>query len=409
MNDTAPRFGATARGALLVAFIAWALAAMDQSLFGYAVPGVMKDFGIGIEAVGLLVSVSFVFGMIAPIFIGVLADRFGPRLLLAFCLGMSSLLVFAQGLATSLLVFSLLRVLSYGLSGALSPITSAMVANTAPPARRALYIAIGQSAYPFGWFIAAVAVVPLAGDHDWRAPFYVALAVVPVALWLYWLMPAGPAVPPAAVQASAASPASPLRELFAPENRRNTLLACLVFFLYGGAVGGLIFYLPTYFHEERGYPPSVASIVTGGTYGIAWIGYIAAAVVSQSRLGSRRTTIVWSATGALLLLGCFWLPPVAARDIAAFGLAAVFFFGTSSILTTYLLEVTEPRLRNTAVAVCGTASLTLGYIVFPIAVASAVAAIGWTLALSMIVVPATLAASLVLVLLPEAPTQKQGH
>ncbi len=408
MSNSSPRFGATARGALFVAFVAWALAAMDQSLFGYAVPGVMQDFGIGIEAVGLLVSVSFVFGMVAPIFIGVLADRFGPRLLLAFCLGVSSLLVFAQGLATSLLVFSLLRVLSYGLSGALSPITSAMVANTAPPKRRALYIAIGQSAYPFGWFIAAVAVVPLAGDDNWRAPFYVALAVVPVAMWLYWLMPAGAAMPVARV-AEAAPASSPLRELFAPANRRNTLLSCLVFFLYGGAVGGLIFYLPTYFQEERGYPPTVASIVTGGTYGIAWIGYIAAAVVSQSRLGSRRTTILWSAMGALLLLGCFWLPPVAARDIAAFGLAAVFFFGTSSILTTYLLEVTEPRLRNTAVAVCGTASLTLGYIVFPMAVASAVAAIGWTLALSTIVVPATLAASLVLVLLPEASPAQAGR
>lgn len=407
MNVSSPRFGATARGALFVAFVAWALAAMDQSLFGYAVPGVMQEFGIGIEAVGLLVSVSFVFGMVAPIFIGVLADRFGPRLLLAFCLGVSSLLVFAQGLATSLLVFSLLRVLSYGLSGALSPITSAMVANTAPPGRRALYIAIGQAAYPFGWFIAAVAVVPLAGDDNWRAPFYVALAVVPVAMWLYWLMPAGPAVQPAAVVE--ASSASPLRELFSPDNRRNTLLSCLVFFLYGGAVGGLIFYLPTYFQEARGYPATVASIVTGGTYGIAWIGYIAAAVVSQSRLGSRRTTILWSAMGALLLLGCFWLPPVAARDVAAFGLAAVFFFGTSSILTTYLLEVTEPRLRNTAMAVCGTASLTLGYIVFPIAVASAVATIGWTLALSTIVVPATLAASLVLVLLPEASTRKPAR
>ena len=50
----------------------------------------------------------------------------------------------------------------------------------------------------------------------------------------------------------------PLRELFAPANRRNTLLSCLVFFLYGGAVGGLIFYLPTYFQEERGYPPSLS-------------------------------------------------------------------------------------------------------------------------------------------------------
>jgi MFS family permease len=391
----------TAKRALLVAFIAWALAAMDQSLFGYAVPGMMQEFGIGIEAVGVLISASFVFGMVAPIFAGVLADRWGPRLLLCACLGVSSLLVFAQGLAPTLLSFSVLRILSYGLSGALSPITSAMVANTAPAKHRALYIAILQAAYPFGWFLAALAVVPMAGD-DWRNPFNIALLVVPVAIALYFVMDA-PAKSggPAPAAAGAPSPISPLRTLFSPSMRRTTLLASLAFFLYGGAVGGVIFYLPTFFQQGRGHSASIASLVVGLTYAIAMVGYIAAAIVSTSRLGPRRTTILWSATGALLLLGSLWVPPDPVRDVVLYGIAAIFFFGTSSILTNYALDVFEPAIRNTAIAVCGTASLTLGYIVFPMLVATSVESIGWAMSFSLIVVPATLLTSFILTLLPE--------
>ncbi|MFT7289056.1 MAG: AAHS family benzoate transporter-like MFS transporter [Halieaceae bacterium] len=404
------RFGTTPEGALFVAFTAWTLASLDHSLFGYAIPGAMKEFEIGLDAIGLIVSASFLFGMVAPVVIGILADSWGPRFLMLACLTISSLLVFAQGVANTMFTFGALRVLSYGISGALSPVTSAMVANTAPVERRALYIAILQAAFPFGWFLASMAVVPMSQDGDWRAPFSVALLVIPIAVFLYAMMPKRFPAPTSAtpvdqspesrVGAAEHPVGSSLSRLFCVENRRTAILCSLAFFFYGGAIGGSAFFLPTFFQEDRGYDSSTASMLTGLTYGIAIIGYVGSAVVSQRLLGARLTTIIWSAMGSFLLLGTLWVPANLALDIFLFGLTAIFFFGTSSILTTYVLAVFPPAIRTTAMAVCGTASLTTGFIIFPMLISTAVERIGWAASFSILIVPACLMTSVVVSMLP---------
>jgi MFS family permease len=396
-NSWLGRAAATPLGALAIAFVTWTLAAMDQSLFGYAVPGVLREFGVGLDVVGLMISASFVFGMLTPPVAGVLADQWGPRRILVGCLAISSVLVFAQGLATSIFALGLTRVLSYGFSAALSPITSALVANTAPPRHRALYVALLQCAYPFGWFLAAMAFIPLSAGGDWRRPFVAALLVLPVALVIWFLLPdARPGRP-----AGAAGPAFSLRVLFGPRYRRIAVLCGLAFFLYGGAIGGSTFYLPAFFQQERGYAADTASLIVGVTYAIAMVGYVVAALLSQTRFGLRRTTILWSGAGAVLFAISIRLPPAFATDVAVFGLMAMFFFGTSSILTTYLLEVFDASIRATAAGVCGSACLTAGFIVFPVLVARAVESWGWLNSFSAIVVPAALGACLVVTALPD--------
>ena len=44
---------------LIVTLLGSALSNMDQSLFGYAVPGVMADLGISLSGIGVLISLSF--------------------------------------------------------------------------------------------------------------------------------------------------------------------------------------------------------------------------------------------------------------------------------------------------------------------------------------------------------------
>ena len=110
---------------LAIAFAAWGLANMDQSLFGYAIPDLMGEFKIDLSVIGLMVSASFAAGIVITIIIGALTDRWGAKRTLPFTLGMSALLVGLQGIATSALVFGVLRVIGAGLSAALSPITNA--------------------------------------------------------------------------------------------------------------------------------------------------------------------------------------------------------------------------------------------------------------------------------------------
>ena len=386
---------------LAIAFAAWGLANMDQSLFGYAIPDLMGEFKIDLSVIGLMVSASFAAGIFITIIIGVLTDRWGAKRTLPFTLGASALLVGLQGIVTSAVVFGVLRVVSAGLSAALSPITNAMVAAKAPPHLRALSIAILQCAYPFGWFIASTFVAPLIAHSGWRTPFLIAFAVVPVAVFFTFMIPGKTKD----VEAPKAARPSPIAALFAKPYRARTLLFGLAFLLYGGAVGGTTFYMPTFFHEVRGYSSADAARIVGLSYGIGIIGYIGAALVSEYVFGRRKTSLIWTLLGAVAFLGTIWLPKSVNQDIAAFGATTVFFYGASAILLIYLLESFPEHLRTTAAAVSGTACISAGFMTFPVLTTLVVKSVGWQIGFSAVIVPALVIVGLLMMLLPETAKQ----
>jgi putative MFS transporter len=383
---------------LAIAFLAWGLSNMDQSLFGYAVPDLMKTFGFSLDTISLIISGSFACSIVVSIAVGVLTDLWGPRVTLPLCLGISGLLVGLQGLAPTGVVFAVLRIVGYGFSGALAPITNTLAAGAAPPRGRALAVAVLQCAYPLGWFAASLIVAPLLARAGWRPAFLIGFAVVPLAA----LFAAG--LPKRAPRAAAArAPAgAPLRELFGVRHRRPAVLLALAFLLYGGAVGGTTFYLPTFFHVVRGYSEAVSARIVGLSYAIGVIGYIGAALVSETRLGRRNTVLVWLLAGAVALTAMIWLPRTQAQDVLAFGVATVFFYGTSAIMVIYLLERFPEHLRATAAAVSGTAAISAGFMIFPIVVAQAVKAIGWSWSFTAVVAPALLLAALLVAMIPAA-------
>jgi AAHS family benzoate transporter-like MFS transporter len=382
-----------------VAFAAWGLSNMDQSLFGYAVPDLMGAFKMGLNAVSLILSASFAFGIVASIAIGVLTDSWGAKRTLPLCLGISALLVGLQAFAPSALVFGGLRIASAGFSAALSPITNAMVAGRAPPRLRAILLAVLQCAYPFGWFIASVFAAPIMAHTGWRPAFMVAFAVIPIAAALYFVIPK-----PVAAKAVAASPrvslAAPLKAVFGPKYRWITIFSGLAFLLYGGAVGGSAFYMPTFFHAVRGYSAADAARIVGASYGIGIFGYIVAALVSEGLLTRRDTAVTWVWLGGLAFLATLWLPKTVTADIVVFGVTTFFFYGASAILVIYLLELFPQELRATAAAVSGTAAISAGFMIFPIVTVLAVGRVGWTLGMSGVIVPALIVSGLMLLLLP---------
>jgi AAHS family benzoate transporter-like MFS transporter len=386
-------------GTLGIAFAAWGLSNMDQSLFGYAIPDLMGQFKMGLNAVSLIISASFAFGIVASIAIGVLTDSWGAKRTLPLCLGISALLVGLQAFAPSALVFGCLRVGSAGFSAALSPITNAMVAGRAPPRFRAILLAVLQCAYPFGWFIASVFAAPIMAHTGWRPAFMVAFAVIPIAAILYAVMPQ-PSSVKAIATSKGSSLAAPLKAVFGPKYRWITIFSGLAFLLYGGAVGGSTFYMPTFFHAVRGYSAADAARIVGASYGIGIFGYIAAALVSQGLLTRRDTAISWVWLGGLAFLATLWAPKTVAADIVVFGLTTFFFYGASAILLIYLLELFPQDLRATAAAVSGTAAISAGFMIFPILTVVVVGHVGWSVGMSAVIVPALIVSGLMLLLLP---------
>jgi MFS family permease len=398
-------------GTLGVAFAAWGLSNMDQSLFGYAVPDVMAAFKVGLDAISLIISASFAFGIVASIAVGVLTDSWGPKKTLPLCLGISALLVGFQAFAPSALAFGFLRVGSAGFSSAISPITNAMVAGRAPPRLRAMLLAVLQCGYPFGWFVASVFAAPIMAHTGWRPAFMVAFAVIPIAASLYFVIPSSPktvATPPGVKPAPRASLAAPLKAVFGPKYRWITIFSGLALLLYGGAAGGTAFYMPTFFHAVRGYSAADAARIVGASYGIGIFGYIVAALVSEGLLTRRDTAITWLWLGALAFLATLWLPKTVTQDIVVFGITTFFFYGATAVLLIYLVELFPQELRATAAAVSGTAAVSAGFMIFPILTVVAVGRVGWSLGMSAVIVPTLIVSGLMLLLLPRRVEGERG-
>jgi MFS family permease len=385
--------------ALGIAFSAWALANMDQSLFGYAIPDLMASLKISLNDVSFIISASFAFGIIASIAVGVLTDTWGPRITLPLCLALSAVLVGFQALAPTALVFGALRIASAGFSAALAPITNAMVAGRAPPRLRALLLAVLQCGFPFGWFVASVFAAPIMARAGWRPIFLVAFAVAPLAVAIYVAMARFGPSPPSKPGAGAGL-SGPLKAVFGPKYRMITILSALAFLLYGGAGGGATFYMPTFFHVVRGYSPAEAARIVGASYGVGMFGYIAAALVSDRWLTRRDTAVTWVWLGGLTFLATLWLPRTFTADIVTFGVTTFFFYGSSAILVIYLLELFPPELRATAAAVSGSAAISAGFMTFPVLAVLAVDHVGWTKGLSLVIVPALLVSGVLLLALP---------
>jgi MFS family permease len=238
--------------------------------------------------------------------------------------------------------------------------------------------------------MAALLAAPLLTSYGWRAICLIALGVVPLSIVIFWLLrrftPAT-LIAPAADGDEQAPANNQLSALFAPEFRRNSLASAAMFFLFGGAYAGSAFFFPTYFAQARGYSEADATALVGLSNGIGIFGYLAAAFVGEFFIPRKRVFILWCLGGALCLLGLFWLSNGPTQDTIWYGLTAALFFGSQAVVIVMIAELYPVHIRATAIAVCGSAPLSLGFAVFPILVPQVVAQVGWSLGLSLVIVP----------------------
>jgi len=391
-------------GILLFSVFAWTISNLDQSLFGYAVPGMIADFHIGLDAVGAILSVSFAAAAGLVVLAGLAADRYGRRYTLAALLAASALFVGLHAFATTVLLLALFRALAFGLAAGIAPITATYVAEAVPARHRGVLMGVLQCGYPLGWFLASLIAAPLLEARGWRSIFLVGFAVVPLAVLIARYLPESHRY---ARVAATRAPESPkaldfrlLRELFSHRFRRRSLACLVLFFAFGCAYAGTAFYFPTFFMTIRGYTPAQAAALVGLSNGIAVLGYLAAAAVGEYAWTRRNTYALWCALGAVALVGLLWLPRERWEDLALFALTGAFFYGSNAVVGTLLTELYPTRVRATAYAVCGSAPLTVGFALYPSVVPVVVAAIGWQRALSVAIVPLLLASAAAALWLP---------
>jgi MFS family permease len=382
---------------LIVSLAAWTLTNMDQAFFGYAIPGILEEFDLPLQAAGLILTISFVISSLLLVFAGHAADRFGRGPMLSLYLAVSALLVGLQGFAGSIIVLTLFRAFGFGISTGLSPITNAYVAENVRPRIRGLAMGVLQCGYPLGWFLASMFAVPLLATQGWRVMCFAAFLVIPMAGLFYWLLRDEPDIRP---PGKAAESPGAIRVLFSDAHRKKSIASIVTYFAFGGAYAGSAFYFPTYFTEVRGYTPSEAADLVGISNGIGIAGYLLAATVGEFLITRRNVFVIWALGGTLALAGLMWLPDSRLEDTLWYAATAALFYGSLAVLPVLIAEIFPQEVRASALSTCASAPLSLGFAVFPLVVPFVVGAVGWQVGFSIVICPLLIVSVLAALFLP---------
>lgn len=161
--------------------VIWTTVAIDLIGFGIVLPILPRyaeDFGADVAMIGLLVA-SFSFAqMLAAPTMGHLSDRFGRKPILIISLFGTAVGSLLTGLAGSLLLLFLGRLID-GASGASVSVAQAAVTDLATPEERPRLLGLLGAAFGVGFVLgpAIGALAALGGDH---VPFFVAAAIATV-------------------------------------------------------------------------------------------------------------------------------------------------------------------------------------------------------------------------------------
>jgi MFS family permease len=400
----APRTALWRWSILGLCLVVWTLSNLDQSLFSYALPGILQTFHLPLEAAGLVLTISFACTSGLVVVAGLAADRYGRGLVLYLLLGASALFVGLQGFATGIVTLTLARSLGFGLSGGLSPITGALTIENAPDKLRGMIMGVLQCGYPLGWLLAALIAAPLLRDFGWRAACYAAFAIVPIAALIGLIFAGKLDSRLKAAKRQDAGPKPRLSRLFEADLRVQSLACMTTFFLFGGAYAGTAFFFPTFFSQVRHYSPADAASLVGLSNGIAVVGYLAASAAGEYLIRRRTVFALWTVGGALALLGLLWASHSRTGDLVWFSLMAALFYGSMAVMPVLTAELFDQSIRTTALGACASAPLSMGFAVFPIIIPLIVGHLGWQMGLSVIVVPLLVISALATLLLPNRPS-----
>ncbi|MGV2289108.1 MFS transporter [Trinickia sp. YCB016] len=313
--------------AVLLAALSIVLDGFDGQLIGFAIPVLIKEWGITRNAFAPAVAAGLIGMGIGSALGGVFADRYGRRSAILASVVTFGAATCAIGLVNSVAMIAALRFIAgLGIGGAL-PTATTMTAEFTPARRRTLAVTATIVCVPLGGMLAGFFSSHVLPHHGWRALFFIGGALpLGLAVLLFAALPESPRflarVPgrwdelrallarmfrPTQANTSFADATEQKADqkggtragfgaLFEPERRRDTLAIWCAFFMCLLAVYSAFSWLPTMLASE-GLDVAVAG--RGLTaYNLGGVLGALCCAVAITRFGSRWPLLLFAAGGA---------------------------------------------------------------------------------------------------------------
>ncbi|MEI9980895.1 MAG: MFS transporter [Edaphobacter sp.] len=169
--------------------LGWVLDAFDFFVVVFLFDTLAEHFHVSKASVVYTLTLTLAMRPLGALFFGALADRFGRRRPLIFCVLYFSILTVLTGLAPNYLVFVICRAL-YGIGmGGYWGIGASYAMESSPRRFRGFLSGMMQAGYPMGYLLASVAMQALAPSLGWRSVFFVGAPVAVLIVVLTFFAP----------------------------------------------------------------------------------------------------------------------------------------------------------------------------------------------------------------------------
>lgn len=318
MSDKTFKPGASR--ALFLSTSAFAVSFAVWGLIGALAPTFSQLYNLSATSKSLMIAIPVLLGSLGRLVAGMLADRFGGRLVFSALLVFSAIPAVAIGLSTSygqLLVFGLLL----GVAGTTFPVgigfTSKWFSKEKQGTALGIYGAgnIGQSV---AVFFAPVLALQLG---DWRSVFFIFAAFA--ALWgiVFYLF--------ARDAATATQPKTLAENLSVLKSSKTAWILSLFYFLTFGGFVALALYMPTFLREIFNLTPTDAGARTAGFVLLATLMRPVGGLLADKIGGAKVLVAVFIGIAVLSLLLSF--TTIALFTIGALGCAAALGLGNGAV------------------------------------------------------------------------------
>lgn len=410
---------------LVLCFLIVAADGMDVAIMGFLAPSILQEWGVSRAAFGLVMSAAPIGLVIGALVAGPSSDRIGRKTVLIGSVVLFGLFTVASSFATTLTELAILRLLTGVGLGAAMPNSTTLLSEYVPTRSRSLLIAVMFTGFNLGSGTVGFIAAWLIPQYGWRAvlQFGGALPLV-LTPFLVLLLPESARFMAVRKHASDKIAAvlgritgtrfEPGTDFVSPEPPTGSKAPVSVLFSSGYGtltvalwvtyfMGLLVIYLmtgwlPTLF-KDAGLPISAAANLTamfqiGGTLGAILVGW------AMDHARPTRAINIAYAAGAVSILVLATVGPLAATAVLVVAAAGFFMSGGQTGLNAFAPSCYPTMARATGV------SWMLGIGRFGSILGSSIGGVllslgwGFTAIISMLALPALIAAMVVLMARP---------